>query len=62
MGLTRCRSKPASDTFAVRLDRAAVQQHEAAREREPDAEAALCAITDLVGLREEIEHAREHGA
>ena len=45
---------------ARRLDAPAVQEHDLAHQREPDAEAALLAIGRMVGLGEEIEHLRQH--
>ena len=46
--------------LAVRLHRAAVHLHDAAHQRETDAQPALRVAAGIVGLREEIEHVRQH--
>ena len=49
-----------SDTVAARLDRAAVQLGQSARERETDAEAAAAAIHRVARLPEQLEQAGQH--
>ena len=52
-------SLPRAEPSLSRLDRAAVHRHQAAHQRQPDAEAALRAAARAIDLREHVEHRRQ---